>query len=37
MDDIKTKKMLKESIDPERIRGELNKMIEKQIKDRGIQ
>ena len=36
MDDIKTKKMLKESIDPERIRGGLNKMIEKQIQERGV-
>ena len=36
MDDIKTKQMLKESIDPERIRGGLNKMIEKQIQERAI-
>ena len=36
MDDIKTKQMLKENIDPERIRGGLNKMIEKQIQERAI-
>ena len=30
------KQMLKESIDPERIRGGLNKMIEKQIQERAI-
>ena len=35
LDDIKTRKMLKENIDPERIRGELNKMIEKQMQERG--
>ena len=28
--------MLKESVDPERIRGALNKMIEKQIQERAI-
>ena len=28
MDDIKTRKMLRESIDPERIRGQFNKMFE---------
>jgi hypothetical protein len=27
LDDYKTRKMLKESVDPERIRGEINKMI----------
>ncbi len=37
MDDIKTKKMLRESIDPERIRGEFNKMFEQQLKERGMQ
>ena len=36
MDDNKTKQMLKESIDPERIRGGLNKMIEKQIQERAV-
>ena len=34
LDDIKTKKMLKENIDPERIRGEINKMIETQMQER---
>ncbi len=34
LDDYKTRKMLKENI-PERIRGELNKMIEKQMQERG--
>jgi arylsulfatase A-like enzyme len=33
LDDIKTKKMLKESIDLERIRGKLNEMIELQKKE----
>jgi len=37
MEDYKTKKMLKESIDPARIRGKLNKMIEEQMKERGAQ
>ena len=32
----KTKKMLKESVDPERIRGGLNKMIEEQIQERAV-
>lgn len=36
LDDIKTKKMLKESIDPERIRAGVNKMIEKQIQQRAV-
>ena len=35
LDDYKTRKMLKESIDPERIRGGLNKMIEQQLQERG--
>ncbi len=35
LDDIKTKRMLKESIDPERIRGRLHEMIEQQLKERG--
>jgi arylsulfatase len=35
LDDLKTKKMLKEGIDPERIRGGVQKMIEKQLQDRG--
>jgi hypothetical protein len=33
LDDIKTKKMLKESIDPERIRGTLEEMIKQQIEE----
>jgi arylsulfatase len=37
LDDIKTRKMLKESVDPERIRGELNKMIDEQMKERSAQ
>jgi arylsulfatase len=37
LDDLKTKKMLKESIDPERIRGKLNEMIEQQMKERGAE
>ena len=37
MDDIKTRKMLRESIDPERIRGQFNKMFEEQLKERGMQ
>lgn len=32
LDDMKTKKMLKESIDPERIRGGINKMIDDRLK-----
>ncbi len=35
LDDIKTRKMLKESVDPERIRGRLNQMIDKQLQERG--
>ena len=35
LDDIKTKKMLKESVDPERIRGRLNQMIDQQLQERG--
>jgi arylsulfatase len=35
LDDYKTREMLKKNIDPERIRGELNKMIEKQMQERG--
>ena len=34
LDDYKTRKMLKESVDPERIRGEINKMIQKQMQER---
>ena len=34
LDDYKTREMLKKNIDPERIRGELNKMIEKQMQER---
>ena len=36
LEDIKTKKMLKESIDPERIRAGVNKLIEKQIQQRAV-
>ena len=36
MDDFKTREMLKKSIDPARIRGGLNKMIEKQIQERAV-
>ena len=32
----KCRKMLKESVDPERIRGRLNQMIEQQLQERGI-
>jgi hypothetical protein len=35
LEDYKTKKMLKESVDPDRIRGTLNKMIDQQIRERG--
>jgi hypothetical protein len=35
LEDYKTKKMLKESVDPNRIRGTLNKMIDQQIQERG--
>jgi arylsulfatase A-like enzyme len=35
LEDYKTKKMLKESVDPDRIRGTLNKMIDQQIQERG--
>ncbi len=35
LDDMKAKKMLKESVDPERIRGGLNQMIDKQLQERG--
>ena len=37
LDDMKTKKMLKESVDPERIRGRLNQMIDQQLQERGAQ
>ena len=37
MDDIKTRKMLRESIDPDRIRGQFNKMFEEQLEERGMQ
>jgi uncharacterized membrane-anchored protein len=33
LDDYKTKKMLKESIDPERIRGTINEMIKQKIEE----
>jgi arylsulfatase A-like enzyme len=35
LDDIKTRKMLKESVDPERIRGRLNTIIQQQLQERG--
>jgi arylsulfatase A-like enzyme len=35
LDDYKTKQMLKQSVDPERIRGGINKLIEKQLDRRG--
>ncbi len=35
LDDIKTKKMLKESLDPERIRGGIRQMIDKSLDQRG--
>jgi arylsulfatase len=35
LDDIKTKRMMKESIDPERIRGGIDKMIEQQLQQQG--
>ena len=34
MDDIKTRQMLKKSIDPERIRGRLNQLIEQRLQQR---
>jgi arylsulfatase len=37
LDDMKTKKMLKESIDPERIRGKLDEMIEQKMKEGAAQ
>ena len=36
LDDYKTKQMLKESVDPERIRGRLNQMIDQQLQERAI-
>jgi arylsulfatase len=33
LDDIKTRKMLRESVDPQRIRGTLDEMIKKQIEE----
>jgi hypothetical protein len=35
LEDYKTKQMLKQSVDPERIRGGINKMIEQQLDQRG--
>jgi len=37
MEDLKTRKMLKENIDPNRIRGEFNKVIEEKLKERSMQ
>jgi hypothetical protein len=36
MDDFKTKKMLKEGLDLDRIRGGLNRIIEQQMQQRGV-
>jgi arylsulfatase A-like enzyme len=36
LDDYKTKQMLKQSVDPERIRGKLNNIIEQQLQERTI-
>jgi len=36
MDDLKTKKALKEGLDLDRIRGGLNRMIEQQLQQRGV-
>jgi hypothetical protein len=36
MDDIKTKKSLKEGLDLDRIRGGLNRMIEQQLQQRSV-
>ena len=36
LDDIKTRKMLKEELDPEQIRGALNRMIDQQLQNRGL-
>ena len=36
LDDIKQKKALTEGLDLERIRGNLNKMIDQQLQQRGV-
>ena len=36
LDDMKTRKMLKEGLDPEQVRGALNRMIQQQIQQRGV-
>jgi hypothetical protein len=33
---MKTRKMLKEGLDPEQVRGALNRMIQQQIQQRGV-
>ena len=33
LEDLKTKKMLRESVDPQRVRGTLDEMIKKQIEE----
>ena len=35
LEDYKTKQMLKQSVDPERIRGGVQKMIDKSLQDGG--
>jgi arylsulfatase len=35
LDDIKTRKMLKEGLDPDQVLGALNRMIEQQLQNRG--
>jgi hypothetical protein len=36
LDDIKTRKMLKEGLDPDQVRGALNQMTEQQLQNRGV-
>ncbi len=36
LDDIKTRKMLRERVDPDQVRGALNRMIQQQLQQRGI-
>ncbi len=36
MDDIKTRKMLKEGLDPEQVRGAIDRMIHQQLQNRGL-
>jgi arylsulfatase A-like enzyme len=37
MDDLKTRKMLREGIDPEQVRGALDRLIGQQLQNRGLQ